>query len=188
MSCWTNPDCYQRMIDSIDKYPVEEVPLGKVLKELIEKAGEGSYLDLGCGTGDASKLINDYTGADQRHIIDNVSLECFPKVKFIPFESWNVEFLQDYDVILMSAFIDVLENPIEALKRIIPNCKKVILHRQEMTHGETKIIQNPSYGGWTYHSLVNWTEFWEAIAPLKVSHEVKLNIDGWEEARSFILD
>jgi hypothetical protein len=139
-----------------------------VLDSLISEAKEGAFtlLDLGCGAADLSRLYPNfyYTGADLPNIIKEVSMKMHPQNSYIPFDIYedSPEFIKDYDVIVMNAFIDVLEKPTLCLSKILTfSPKYVILHRQAFSDKrETHLYRYPSYGGVdSYQSVINRDEF-----------------------------
>jgi len=129
----------------------------------IENYRKLSVIDLGCGTAQISLLFPadyfKYEGADLSHILNYCAKKWHPEHEYFPFdvELSNYHWLKAYDVILVNAFIDVMEHPIEVLKKVLSNAKKyVIVHRQEISATKpTQVIKNDSYGGYTYHSIIN---------------------------------
>jgi len=124
-----------------------------------------SILDVGCGAGDVSRVCGTlfYVGADMPHILSSVSQQVNPLARYREFDAYesNYEFIGEYDIVLMNAFIDVIEYPVSILRRILENSKKyVILHRQTISsNSPTKIVKSQSYGGWTYRTVLEEKEF-----------------------------
>tara|TARA_R100000008_G_C3552467_1_gene151258 strand:+ start:387 stop:1013 length:627 start_codon:yes stop_codon:yes gene_type:complete len=136
------------------------------LKSLVDEVqNECTLLDIGCGAAEASRVFNFfYVGADLASVIENVSRKVHPGKRFLAFDIYDqtddLSFISEYDVVLMNAFIDVLQHPLYGLDRILKKAQKyVILHRQEFDNNETRCVKNPSYGGVTYHSIINVDEF-----------------------------
>lgn len=195
-TCWYSKDyVYYHMINAIKKHvPLNEIGHGRVLIKLLNivVSKERKVLDLGCG-GALIHTITDglYTGADMQHIIENVSKKCFDDLnyKIVDVITDDLNFLKNYDIIIMNALIDVMQYPLFMLDKILKKCNNyVILHRQEVIDGETVIIQNPSYGGLTYHTRINVHDFNTIIK--NTGFEIIKNIDSnldintW---RSFLL-
>lgn len=195
-TCWYSEDyVYHNMINAIKKHvPLNEIDHGKSLIELLEDidTDKTTVLDLGCGGALLHSIIKGkYTGLDIENIIENVSKKCFEGLDYKIADVINDElsFLQDYDLIVMNGFIDIMQYPLEILEKILHNCDNyVIIHRQELTEDKTNVIMNPSYGGRTYHSLINMEDFNNIID--KTKFEIIKNIDAglnhiaW---RSFLL-
>jgi SAM-dependent methyltransferase len=173
-TCWYDTEeCPQHMILGAQGklWPVlEKSSHFPMLKTLLEEIPEEctTLLDIGCGAADLSRLINGlfYVGADLEHIIETVARKVHPHGNYISFDVYgdpkDCTFVGDYDVVVMNAFIDVLQYPLIGLKNILTNAKNyVILHRQEFdSDGMTRIERNSSYGnGTTYQSIINEQEF-----------------------------
>ncbi len=145
---------------------------GQTLEKMV-KNYRGKTIDLGCGASEVSVMFNDYTGVD------------LPD--FNVYET-DLKFIEEYDIVLMNAFIDVMQFPLYVLAKVLKHCKKyVILHRQEFTHGPTGITQEPAYGGWTYHSHINNWDFKVLTRDFKIKRKEKLNFDNWEDGGYSIL-
>jgi len=191
-SCWYDPKLMDDIVNHFTKYPLLEVPLGKILKELIGELPEYlNYIELGCGTGQNAKIIKDYTGIDMPEIINTVAMKCMPNERYIKMDVYDdIGLIKHYDAILMSAFIDVMEYPLEVLKKVLNLAKNyVIIHRQEISKDKkTHCIKNHSHGGFTYHSIINRTDFEVAIKKFEIIKEIGCGIQAWEHGgTSFIL-
>lgn len=140
---------------------------GKVLQSMVIRKNE-RCIDLGCGDQGAKVLFTDYTGVD------------LPK-----FDVYNtdLDFINDYNIVLLNAFIDVMEFPLKVLDDVLFNSSKyVIIHRQEFTYGPTEITQEPAYGGLTWHSKINWWDFYKVIkGRFYVIDYRRLDFDNWEQ-------
>lgn len=145
-------------LENADHFPF----LDHLVKQLPENA---SVLDLGCGAGAFSTVYNRffYTGADLLHVITKTALQFNSRAKFVKFDAYEEEdydILELFDVILMNAFIDIMEHPMYVLKNVLKNAENyVLLHRQEFSNVPTHTIMQPSYGGQTFHSIINHDEF-----------------------------
>lgn len=160
-SCWYNINselCIKKM--GLGLY----TNYGERLKEFIKDLPQGKTIDLGCGSGRSSMFFKDYTGVDLPEVIETVAKVASPKLTFIKCDiiEDDIEFISKYDTVHMDGFIDVMQYPLQVLDKVLENCTKyVLLLRQEIITGETKIIKKPSYGGFTYHSEINQNELLE---------------------------
>ena len=146
---------------------------GKVLEEMTKDIRHLKCADLGCGNKAASIFFDDYTGFDLPEFNVYVS---------------DLDFIREYDVVLMNAFIDVMQFPLEVLDLVLPHCRNyVIIHRQEFTKGVTKVTQENAYGGWTYHSIINNEDFVKTILNFRLESFRKLDFDNWEDGGASIL-
>lgn len=124
-------------------------------------------LDIGCGAAELSRLYGqcEYTGADLPHIIENVAKKMHPDNKYVPFDVYDEQmddsFISEANLIIMNAFIDVLEKPVIALQRILSKATgTVIIHRQSYHNdNNTHLSKHPSYGGTSYQSIINRSVF-----------------------------
>ena len=164
--CWYE-DCYEEMKKGVrgesfpklinsDHYPV--------LNSLFKECNFSKLLDIGCGGGGLSEVVNGeyYTGVDLPSIIENVAEKLFPNTRFIKCNALvdDLSFIKKYDLIVMNAFIDVLQNPIEVLNKILNHSSgDIIIHRQVFTDDITHTTKHYSYGGFAYHSIINRNEF-----------------------------
>lgn len=135
------------------------------LDALVRQLPAGSsVIELGCGAGAFQKLYGDlfYVGADLPHIIDQVSSRFNPDAKYIKFDVYSnpLDFARLFDVVLMNAFIDIMEQPLEILDKVLKHSSNyVLIHRQEIDSHSTRVVMNPSYGGTTFHSILNDSDF-----------------------------
>ena len=124
-------------------------------------------------------------------IIDNVAKKCMPNERYIYTDVYNdIDLIKYYDVILMSAFIDVMQHPLEVLKKVLNLAYDyVIIHRQEISKDKkTNCVKNHSHGGFTYNSIINRKDFETAIKKFDIIKKVDCKIDIWESGgTSFIL-
>ena len=140
---------------------------GKVLKKLVEPIKDLPVIDVGCGNGHAGVLFKNYTGADTELMISKIAKPTNPNYRYIIFnaESSNFSFISGYEVVLINAFIDVINKPLLITKKILQKATKyIVLHRQEIIDGKTTITIEKSYGGAdTYHSKINRQEFLDLL-------------------------
>ena len=137
------------------------------LKDLIKTTSKDctTLLDLGCGAAELSRLFPEYfyVGADLKQILENVSMKMNPGKNYIDFDIYNNEtcsFINEYDIVVMNALIDVLEHPLFGLKNVLSNSQK--------------------YVSLTYHSIINLKEFEELLEEYDFSivKEVKTLFDN----------
>jgi hypothetical protein len=157
-----------------------------VLDALIQETKDDSFsmLDIGCGAAELSRLYPEfyYTGADLPNIIKEVSMKMHPQNSYISFDIYgdNTDFIKDYDLIVMNAFIDVLEKPTAALSMVLTKSPKyVIMHRQCFNDKKkTHLYQYPSYGGAeSFQSVINREEFSKILeeSQFEILKELTLN-------------
>jgi len=140
-----------------------------VLSTLLDfcKEETENILDLGCGAAELSSLLThkwpnkkfNYSGADLPNVIDLVAKKLHPDYEYIKLDvlSDDLNFLNKYDLVVMNAFIDVMQNPLATLLKILKNSSKgVIIHRQRLTKDFTgsKLIDS-AYGKQTYSSCIS---------------------------------
>ena len=168
-TCWYNDTCPEQMIKGAKGilWPVlEKSDHFPVLDLLMQNIDDSclTMLDIGCGAAELSRIYSNYfyVGADLKNIILDVSMKMHPEKRYISFDIYkdDCKFVADYDIVVMNAFIDILEYPIFGLEAILKHAKKyIILHRQEIDNNLTRVIKNSSYGGTTYHSIINKKDF-----------------------------
>ncbi len=154
-----------------------------ILKTLVSHIPKmSSIVELGCGAAEFSRVFPEYfyIGADLPHIVNAVSRAVNPSNTYITFDIYkdNIDFVEEYDVVLMNAFIDVLEKPLECFEKVLMMSRKIILHRQLFSeYKSTSIKLNPSYGGTTYQSIINFIEFENMldIYHFKIEQHIKHN-------------
>jgi len=170
-TCWHNNFCCKKMNEFFDNNVKcnFEIPYHiEILKEqlkLIPKYKLPLLLDIGCGTSSSSLYCNEfiYEGCDLEHIINSCSKRNFPQYIYhiIDIENDDVSFIKNYNVLLLNGIIDVMQHPLLMLNKILTYATDyVIIHRQEISKTKpTHIIKNDSYGGYTYHSIINESDF-----------------------------
>jgi trans-aconitate methyltransferase len=163
--CWNDPD-YNIWIDKLKKYPpLRETEHGRELYRLINRIddSDSTLLDLGCGSAEISSWVKaQYTGADLPNVIRNISKKFNPELDYIYIDITNHKgkLLKGFDIIVMNAFIDVMEDPLKILDKVLSSAKKyVILHRQHFTGNKTYVEKRKSYGKETFHSIINIDDF-----------------------------
>jgi len=139
---------------------------GIVLKGLLDSipVEKRKIIDIGCGNAIASIIVGDrrYTGLDLPHNIEAMCESAYPNLDFIKCDVIKEEigFISEYDVVLMSSFIDSMQYPLRMLDRVFKSCTGyVVIHNQEIVKGKTNVVTNPSYNGFTYHSEIGRDDF-----------------------------
>jgi len=180
-TCWYNLNaelCVKKMgLGLLKDY-------GKRLKKLIALIPpKKSVIDLGCGSGRSSMFFKDYTGVDLLEVIETVAKVASPKLKFIKCDiiEDDIKFISKYDIVHMDAFIDVMQYPLQVLDKVLENCTGyILLLRQEIVREKTRVIKNPSYGGFTYHSEINEKDLADIFKKhsLTIVKEIECGIKG----------
>jgi len=156
---------------------------GRRLKKLVTMIPKDAktIIDIGCGSGRSVMLFEnyEYTGIDLPKVIETISKVVNPDLRFIKCDiiEDDIKFISKYDIVHMDAFIDSMQYPLQILDKILKNCSKyVLLFRQEIIDKETKVIKNPSYNGFTYHSLINRKSLLEVLG--KYNFEILKEMDA----------
>jgi hypothetical protein len=156
-----------------------------ILEKLLKISGQKDLLvDIGCGAGDVSRSWNgDYLGVDLDWVIKRVSRICNPSKTFLSLDITSKDTFYDIpksNCLLMNAFLDVQENPLEVLEKF---CRQVdtnwiIVHRQRIRNIEkTKIEYVPGYGGSLIpSSVISFKE----INDIKQKYSKEFLIGLWE--------
>ena len=196
-TCWYQKSGIDEMNKAHDKHLQEEESYHcKIFTQLIPflDARGSSILEIGCGCGFLSTYMEDfvYTGADLPHIIEGCSKKNYPKNTYIHCDILkdNMNWIKKYDIVMASAVIDVMQHPLEILDKLLKNTSKYfLLHRTEITeNGLTETIKNPSYGGVTYHAILNRNDFNEILRRNKFEILKKLQLNyGWENGGESVL-
>lgn len=165
---------------------------GIALKGLFKLIPEEkkTVIDLGCGNAKVSSIVGDrkYIGLDLSHNIETMCESAYPDLYFIKCDivKDEIEFISEYDIVLMNNFIDAMQYPLRVLDKVLKNCRGyIVLHSQEIIEGKTSVIKNPSYIGFTYHSEIGRNDFNEILEKHKVSivKEVDTGIGIWKNTK-----
>jgi len=142
----SNGSLWGHKLEHADHFPI--------LKSLLEKANNtGLLIDIGCGAGDVSRVWKgDYLGIDLDWVIEKVAKVCNPSFNFVMIDVLNDDLseIPSCNCLLMNAFLDMIEEPITVLRKIIKSidANYVIVHRQKITatpHKELDFVT--SYAG-----------------------------------------
>lgn len=201
-TCWYT-DCTKELNAYHDEFlkPFDKNQLCKktyhhfILNKLIKLTNGNKILDLGCGSGYLSKLFIpkfEYTGADLELMIEKSAKRNYPENTYINCDLMNDDlvWISNYDIIILSGVIDSMQYPLIILEKTLKNALKyIILHRQEITKNKTKSVINESYGGYTYHSIINRNQLLGMFDfyKFKIVKELTLNYNWNNGGNSFLL-
>lgn len=199
-TCWYNESCVEEMNRFHDAYKDDESVNEhlKVFVKMLEDTGLSNVplLDIGCGTAMLSKHCKTflYHGADLQHVIAASAMRNYPRnsYRIMDIHDDDLKWIHQFPVVVMNGFVDVMQNPIEILDKVLSNATEyVIIHRQEIsTTLETHVTKNGSYGGETFHSIINRKIFEHLIDRnhFDIVKEYNLNFSNWENGgNSFLL-
>ncbi len=134
---WKNNKVFKKQlslnIKELENYPNHWYSFIRIIEEIKEKI---NLLDIGCGVGTYSELCKrhfkdvSYTGIDYSEEAITIAKETWKNNSL--FLTKNVydldeEFISNYNLIHMGAFLDVLENANEVLKLILSFSVKYVL-------------------------------------------------------------
>jgi hypothetical protein len=200
-TCWYRPNIIPTMAERRKAWGnLLNHPQGKVLKGLLDAAEQFSgkkpdlVADVGCGVCPLLDLVdaNHYVGIDLIANVEDIRKEV-PGVKIVGADMMtdNPAELAKADVVVMSAFIDTMDKPLEVLERTLTQSQGlVILHRQVVHDGPTTAKLSNSYFGLdtSFSSLINRKELYALFKKCGygILSEVSAfaNGDNW---RSFML-
>jgi SAM-dependent methyltransferase len=123
------------------------------------------FLDFGCGVGHYSELLErryagrfDYTGCDYSEAMVEAARAAWPGRTFVVNDLFvNTLDLAWFDVVCASALVDITEEYERALDVLLGSgARFVLLHRQQVTEGQSRVEVVPGYTGQTtYRSYLN---------------------------------
>lgn len=191
-----NYPVYKNLIHETEHVSVLKNTINQLLN--LENKRPLSVIDIGCGTAQISllfeKLYFEYEGCDLPHVLEHCAQKWHSENIYYPLNAAvsPFAFVKNYDIVLTNAFIDVMENPIEILSKILANANKyVIVHRQEISKEKpTHCTQNPSYGGITWHSIINENDFNKLLQDygFEIITTQHCGFENWENGgHSFLL-
>jgi FkbM family methyltransferase len=201
-SCWHQQSVIEEMNRFFDQHSKDLEVMSHLLAftHLLSRtdlAGQHkTIIDLGCGTALLSEFCPgfEYYGSDLPHVLAGCAMRNYPKLMYraCDIESDDLGWTAAHDITVINGVLDIMQHPMEFLKRLLTSTSEyVIIHRQEITEkGATTSVQNPSYGGYTWHSIINGDEF---VSCLDAHHydivgQAKLGFTNWENGgRSFLL-
>lgn len=192
-TCWYDEKyCSSKMIAGAQGklFPVLEksdhFPTLKRMIDLFKQMSDDPInrtFDLGCGAGEVGRVFGTslfYEGGDLFHIIEGVARVINPSLRFRSVDVYEDDlfFLKDHSLVLMNAFIDVLEHPLFILEKVLQFSQKfVLLHRQSLSaQHETHLEKHSSYGSFSYQSIINWDDFGKLLKKrnFEIIHQMKI--------------
>ena len=163
-SCWYNDtETPKKMIEGAEGklFPkLKDSDHWPILRHLLSLCKDAeTLLDVGCGAASLSELTSlKYTGCDLPHIIEKVGKVNAPNADLVSFDFYNddLSFMKEYDVIVTNAFIDVLDDPMVSLSKLMSASRQyIIVHRQRLTEGNSDSEKVESYTGFSYSSILS---------------------------------
>jgi Methyltransferase domain len=152
-------------------------------------------LDLGCGVGHYSELVDrwyagrvDYTGIDVSDEMVSTAASIWPGRRFMRGDALASELgYDDYDVVLAGALVDVLREWRPALDAVLGSAAPyVILHRQRVSSRRTTVRRAPGYaGGTTYRTVLSEDDLADAFA--RHAREVMIRLPIEPGVETFVL-
>ena len=198
-SCWYQESCSSHMTNFLQKTPQDpdKVYHLRVLKTMFDMCEGDTVIDLGTGGGEIGKIVSslgyEFHGADLPHIITDCAMLNNPQFFYRGFDIINddLSWTERYDVVVLNGVIDVMAYPLGVLRRVLEHSSRyVILHRQEISNGPTRYEINKSYGGKTFHSIINHNDLRDLLSQLEFEIIAQSNLDfsNWEDGGcSFLL-
>ena len=171
---WKDEDVAQQMLALTRKElrEPEAVPPYRAFLETIDWAlaelpvpQPARFLDFGCGVGHYSELLErrypgrfDYTGCDYSPAMVEAARAEWSGRKFAVNDLFaNTLDLGAFDLVCAGALVDISENWVRALDVLLGSAARfVLLHRQQVTEGPSRVDVVPGYSGQTtYRSYLN---------------------------------
>lgn len=194
--CWYQKECVESMNRAHDASMNEDThPHFKAFTDLLDLCEYGKLLDIGTGTARISQFCKnfEFVGADLPHIISGCAMRNYPKYKYqsIDIIEDNLAWIREYDVIVLNGVIDVMQNGLYILERILTHSRRyVLIHRQEITEsGKTYSKINPSYNSNTFHSIINRNDLNQLLEKMgfEIVKENSPGFTNWENSGSSFL-
>jgi len=123
------------------------------------------FLDFGCGVGHYSELLErrfpgrfEYTGCDYSEAMVEAARGEWGDRRFVTNDLFaNTLDLGAFDIVVASALVDITEDYERALDALLGSeAPYVLLHRQQVTEGASRVEVVPGYAGQTtYRSYLN---------------------------------
>lgn len=197
--CWYNDSCVDEINRFVDTHKEDDnITMHlKSLSKLLSLCKGDRLLDLGTGSAMiapmCTKMGFEFYGCDLPHIILGCSMRNQPDYfyRVCDLIEHNLSWIRKFDVLVLNGVIDVMYNGVGILNRVLTHANRyVIVHRQEITEQKENIsIIKNSYGGKTYHSIINRNFFKRLVdeAGFDIVEEEKLNFGDWEGGGSSFL-
>jgi len=198
--CWSTTEVCAQMNAFLAQVRRENLQFYhmEVFQRLLEKTdckGE-KVIDLGCGTAHISEHCTayQYAGADLPHILAGCAKEHFPQYYYrgCDITTDTLEWIREYPVTIVNGVVDVMQEPLKLFEQVLRHAGEyVLLHRQEVSAARaTQSIQKSSYGGKTWHSIINRKDLDCLLdrTEFGIIVEEQLDFADWEDnGRSFLL-
>lgn len=196
--CWHMEECVAEMNRFFDEHILNQdtQPHYKPFTDLLNECEKGTRLmDIGCGTAATSMYCKDfeYEGSDLPWILSGCAMRNFPQYHYRAIEilDGEIQFLRKYDVLVLNGVLDICENALNVLRRILTHSNRyVLVHRQEITEkSNTRHTIMPSYSGKTFHSIVNRKELLDLCDEMgfDLIKETSPGFPNWENGGSSFL-
>ena len=200
---WRSRDVAARMLVLTNaelEQPTEVAPYRAFLELLPTLTADpdlqapARLLDIGCGVGAYSELLDryargrfEYVGADYSTEILAVARERWPGREFVERDVFAGGALDGFDVILGSALVDVQADFERALRVLCAaDARWLLLHRQQITSARSRAEVAPGYPGQrTYRSYVRIDELHRIAAEYGRRVVTSARVAG--DVRSFLL-
>ena len=154
------------------------------------------FLDIGCGVGHYSELLHrfhperfDYTGCDYAPAMIETAGALWSHSKFVVDDVFDrrVDY-SDYDIVMASALVDVIEDFWAVLDILFANTSKLlILHRQRLTEEASYSVTASGYVGQsTYATYLNLAELNKRLDQHGLGVRKDFSVD--DDIRSFLIE
>ena len=174
---------YRAFFAAMD-YALAELPLPQPAR----------LLDLGCGVGHYSELLErrypgrfDYTGCDYSEAMVEAARTEWNGRRFVVDDLFATNLdLREFDVVVAGALVDITEDYERALDVLFGSpAPFVLLHRQQVTDGPSRIEVVPGYSGQTtYRTYLNLGDL-EQIAS-RHGHSILASFDVQDDIHSYL--
>lgn len=154
------------------------------------------FLDFGCGVGHYSELLERryprrfrYTGCDYSEPMIAAARKEWPGREFIVNDLFaNTLDLDSFDLVCASALVDITDDYERALDVLLGSGGRyVLLHRQQVTDGPSRVEVVPGYPGQTtYRSYLNRADL-ERVAG-RHGRQILASFHVQEDIHSFLFD
>ena len=136
--------------------------------KLLSTYKPDSILDIGCGCGAFYEVCKKelpsmkYYGTDYSKDAVRLANKTWGNYfEVLDYKELTKDFVSNYDVVYLSALLDILPNGDEALEFILSlNAKQLLISRVKLVHGESKYEEYEAYGSITtyayYHNINNF--------------------------------
>jgi SAM-dependent methyltransferase len=176
---------FRAFFEAMD-YALREMPLPDPVR----------LLDFGCGVGHYSELLErrypgrfDYTGCDYSEAMVEAARGEWSGRRFVTNDLFaNTLDLAAFDLVVASALVDITEDYERALDVVLGSAVPyVLLHRQQLTDGRSRVDVVPGYAGQTtYRSYLNRADL-ERIGK-RHGRSILVSFHVQDDIHSFLFD